>query len=86
MMKSKRLLNLLISTDQFIYVWVSFGQGMPDETMSSAAWRTERDGKILGRVFRPVIDSIFRLFGEDDHCYKSYLSEKERNHMPDELK
>lgn len=82
----QRVRNLLISVDQFIYVWISFGNGLPDETMSSAAWRTERDGKILGRVFRPIIDSIFRLFGEDGHCYKSFLSEKDRSHVPDELK
>lgn len=81
-----RLLNILIALDQFVYVLITLGYGSPDETMSSAAWRTERDGKILGRVFRPVIDSIFRLFGEDNHCYKSFLSEKDRSRVPDELK
>jgi len=81
-----RTRNILIGIDQFFYVVITLDQGMPDETMSSAAWRTERDGKILGRVFRPIIDAIFRLFGEDDHCYLSYLSEKDRNHVPDELK
>ena len=82
----QRILNILISTDQFIYVWVSFGQGMPDETMSSAAWRTEQKGKLLGRIFRPAIDWIFRRFGDDKHCFKAYISEKYRIQLPEEFK
>ena len=82
----QRVRNLLISVDQFIYVWISFGNGLPDETMSSAAWRTEQKGKLFGKIFRPVIDWIFRRFGEDDHCFKSYMSEKYRTHLPDEFK
>jgi hypothetical protein len=81
-----RTRNILIGIDQFIYVIITLGNGMPDETMSSAAWRTEQDGKILGRVFRPIIDAIFGFLGEDDHCYLSYLSEKDRNHLPKGLK
>lgn len=82
----QRILNILIGVSQFIYVWISFGNGLPDETMSSAAWRTEQKGKLFGRIFRPAIDWIFRRFGEDDHCFKSYLSERYRIHLPEEFK
>ena len=30
-----------------------------DETISSRAWRSEQAGKGMGRVMRPIIDTIF---------------------------
>ena len=76
-----RLLNLLIALDQLGYVVITLGRGSPDETMSAAAWRTEQDGRILGRFFRPVLDAIFRPWGAD-HCFSSYQSELTRKHLP----
>lgn len=81
----QRLLNILIALDQLIYVLVTLGVGMPDETMSSAAWRTEQRGKILGRIFRPVIDLLFSPI-QANHCYQSFLSELQRSQVPDDLK
>ena len=52
----QRMLNLLIAFDQLAYVLVTLGAGSPDETLSAAAWRTEHEGRILGRIFRPLID------------------------------
>ncbi|OYW74843.1 MAG: hypothetical protein B7Z26_11245, partial [Asticcacaulis sp. 32-58-5] len=37
----------------------TLGAGDPDETMSAAAWRTEQKGRLLGRLFRPLIDRLF---------------------------
>ena len=37
----------------------------------------------LGRLFRPLIDLIFALF-EEDHCRKSYESERNGRHLPKE--
>jgi hypothetical protein len=51
--------------------------GWADETLSSRAYRADVDGKLLGKVFRPLIDFVF--FFEDDHCRKSYLSEVRKN-------
>jgi hypothetical protein len=76
-----RLFNLLIALDQLAYVMVTLGKGHPDETLSAAAWRTEQDGKILGKFFRPIIDFLFLPF-EDNHCFNSYVSEISRNHLP----
>ena len=78
----KRILHLLIAIDQLVYVVITLGRGYPDETLSSAAWRAERNGKLTGRIFRPLIDFLFLPF-EDDHCYKSYLAEVNRNHFKD---
>lgn len=77
----RRLFNLVVALDQLAYVIVTLGAGHPDETLSAAAWRTEQDGKLLGRFFRPLIDFIARPF-ERDHCRTAYESEIERRHLP----
>ena len=77
----QRILNLLIALDQLLWVLVTFGNGKPDETISAAAWRMERQGKIAGRVLRPLIDLLFRPI-EKDHCRKSFESEVRGAHLP----
>lgn len=81
-----RLLNILIALDQMLYVLISFGHGSPDETMSSAAWRMERDGKIAGRLFRPLIDRLFLPLTGRHHCFSSYMSEAYRTQLPREFR
>lgn len=81
----QRLLNLLIAIDQLLYVILTLGKGSPDETLSAAAWRTEQSGKIIGRLSRPVIDFLALPF-ERQHCYKSYISEKNKQHLPEEYR
>lgn len=76
-----RIFNLVVALDQLAYVIVTLGAGHPDETLSAAAWRTEQDGKLLGRFFRPLIDFIARPL-ERDHCRASYESEIKRHHLP----
>ena len=71
----QRILNLLIALDQLAWVLATLGKGHPDETISAAAWRMEQQGKLAGRVLRPLIDLIFRPL-KKDHCYLSWLSEK----------
>lgn len=66
----------LISFDQFINTLLG---GYADETLSARAWRTEQKGKIFGKFFRPLIDTL--LFFDKDHCYKSYLSELNRKQL-----
>lgn len=80
----QRLLNWLIALDQLVYVTVTLGQGEPDETMSAAAWRCEQSRKVLGRIFRPVIDCIFWL--EPQHCLRSFEAECERAQLPNEYR
>ena len=69
-----RVLNLLIALDQFVFCVITLGDSNPDETMSAAAYRLERDGRWQGRLFRPLIDGLF-YFIQTDHCKKAYLAE-----------
>ena len=71
------LLNIAIAFDQLLNALLD---GAPDETLSSRAYRADRDGKLFGRVFRPVIDVLF--FFQPRHCYESYLDEVRRRQYP----
>jgi len=77
----QRILNLLIALDQLAWVIVTLGKGSPDETISAAAWRMEQQGKLAGRILRPLIDALF-LPLERDHCRLSAESEVRRAHLP----
>lgn len=76
------LLNVAIALDQLAN---ALRGGAPDETLSAAAWRTEQQGRVLGRFFRPAIDMLFRPL-EKDHCFESYESERTGRHLPDGYK
>ena len=62
----RRLLNIAIAFDQLAWVLLTLGNGLPDETISAAAWRMESQGKLAGRLFRPVVDALF--FFDQNHC------------------
>lgn len=81
----QRLLNLLIALDQLAYVLLTFGAGHPDETLSAAAYRTERKSRLLGVLFRPLVDLIF-LPLERDHCQRAYESERRGSQLPKEYR
>lgn len=70
----------LIAVDQLLNALLG---GMADETLSSRAYRAEVKGRIFGKIFRPLIDALF--FFDKDHCFKSYLSELNRRHLPREF-
>lgn len=69
--------QFLIAFDQLVNT--IFG-GYADETLSARAYRTEQEGKLWGKVFRPIIDVIF--FFDPNHCMESYLSEVKRKQFP----
>jgi len=70
------LLNTAVAIDQLLNALLA---GSCDETLSSRAYRADRDGKVFGRFFRPVIDTIFCW--QDRHCYQSYLAEVHRRQL-----
>lgn len=72
------ILNNLIALDQMVNAL--FG-GSPDETLSARAWRTEVQGKLLGRVFRPLIDFVFWPV-QKRHCREAYLAELTKRQLP----
>lgn len=79
----KRIFNLAVAIDQLAYVLLTLGAGHPDETLSAAAYRTEKKNRLLGIAFRPLIDLIF-LPIERDHCRKAYEAEKQGRQLPKE--
>ena len=74
------LFRVLVGIDQLANTLIG---GQPDETLSARAWRGQMNGKILARLFRPMIDWLFRPF-EEDHCRKSWESERRRSQLPDD--
>lgn len=76
----RRLLNFSIALDQFVFCAVTLGHASPDETLSAAAWRWESNGRLRGKILRPVIDTIF--FFDPDHCRASFMSEMQKAHLP----
>ena len=76
----RRILNLLIAIDQLAWVALTLGNGLPDETISAALWRTEQQGKVFGRFFRPLIDTLFWF--DPDHCKSAYNSELRKLQLP----
>ena len=45
-----------------------------DETLSARSYRAHRDGKILGKVFMPLIDMLFFWQGAG-HCKNAYIKD-----------
>lgn len=75
------ILQNLIGIDQQLNAILG---GYADETLSSRAWRMYEKGKIFGKIFKPLIDTL--LWFDPDHCYQSYLSEKNRRQLPPEFR
>jgi len=69
----RRLLNLTICLDQLALSVITLGSSAPDETISAAAYRLEKQGRLPGYMFRPVIDTI--MFWDPDHCEHAYEAE-----------
>lgn len=81
----RRILNLLIALDQLAWVLLTLGHGEPDETISAACYRMEQAGKWQGRVFRPLVDALFRLF-EREHCRNAFMAEFKKLQSPGEYR
>ena len=79
-----RALNWLIALDQFAFCTLTLVHSSPDETLSAAAWRWERSGKLVGRVLRPLVDTLFWF--DQKHCQTSFESEVNRLHLPKEYR
>lgn len=75
----RRSLNVAIALDQLLWVFLTLGNGSPDETISAALWRMERSNKWQGRLFRPLVDALF--FFDKNHCRKAWLAEFQRKQL-----
>lgn len=79
-MEKSYLKQVLIAIDQLLNAVIC--NGWADETMSSVAWRMEKEGRWFGKLMRPLIDTIF--FFDDNHCQESFDSERLRLQSPPE--
>ena len=69
----RRIKNIVITIDYFLYQIVCLGNPDPGESFSGSFYRVERDKKFFG-FMRPFTDFLFSPF-EKNHCYKSYMKE-----------
>lgn len=73
--------QFLLTLDQFANVLLL---GYADETISARLYRAHRDGRVLGRIFMPVVDALF--FWQDQHCKRAYDREKDNRYLPPEYR
>lgn len=71
-----KIKQVLIALDQLVNTLFN---GYADETISARAYRQQLK-KPHWKIARKIIDCIF--FFQKDHCYKAFLSEKSRKHLP----
>lgn len=74
-----KLYQVAIAFDQLIGTVVMNCDA--DETMSAKLWRCQHEKRVY-MLARKTVDFIARLFGDREHCYQSYLSEKTRKQLP----
>lgn len=74
--------NIFIWIDQGLNTIILFGY--PDETLSSRFYRWNKNGKFIYPMI--ILDKIALLFGDKNHCYESYQSEKLNRQLPPEFR
>lgn len=71
--------SIFIAIDQLIN---AIFRGWPDETLSSRAYRLEKNN--ITSIPRKIIDILF--FFDKNHCEESYISERIDRYLPPELR
>jgi hypothetical protein len=63
--------KVLIAID--IWIAVAIFQCPWNITLSAYSWKLEKDKKISGKIWRPVIDFLARIVAEQqDHCHRAW--------------
>lgn len=79
----RRVLNILITLDSFLFSVLTLGKAYPGETISSAAYRAETKGMFFGKA-RPAIDWLFSRL-EKDHCKGAYYYAVHKRNLPTDM-
>jgi len=66
-----RALTIAYIADNLLLAIITLGNCAIGDTLSSKAWHLEVNGKIQGRILRPLIDWLFSAM-EPDHCLQAY--------------
>ena len=72
---------VFIALDQVVN---ALGGGLPDETLSSRAWRWHVDG--VRHWPCRIIDRVAAFFDDVNHCKESFLSERLGRQLPPEAR
>ena len=67
----QRFLTLIYLLDCLVLGIVTLGHCQIGETLSSVAWVLEQDGKRLGKILRPLIDSLMSVLDGPNHCQRA---------------
>lgn len=67
----QRFLILVYLLDSLVLGIVTLGNCRIGETLSSVAWVLEQDGKRLGKILRPLIDSLMSVLDGPNHCQRA---------------
>lgn len=67
-----RALTVTLAYDHAILATCTLGKCKPYEMISSALWSLELDGRVVGKLLRPVVDVALYLFTGPNHCKQSY--------------
>lgn len=88
------LTQWVLGLNQFVHMTLSlflpwaWRSMWADETMSSRAWRSEQDGKLMGRIMRPIIDGLFFWQTIEPqyrgHCHQAWARERRQDWRPPE--
>ena len=73
--------QIAIAIEQLLNTFIQ--DGFADETLSARAYRMT-DVSIEWRYVHITFDWLFKLIGKTNHCYESYLAEKNRSQLPKE--
>lgn len=57
--------------------------GWYDEWISTRAWRLREKSRFWA-FMRKTIDTVFRLLGQENHCFWSYVSDQMHRALPPE--
>lgn len=68
-----RALTIAYIFDNLLLAVITLGNCEVGDTLSSKAYQLDVNGRLQGRIFRPLIDWLFSGM-EADHCHKAYLT------------
>jgi len=77
------MMQTLVALDQVLntLAWARLeGFGYADETLSARMYRLRHSPRWGAAM--AVVDAVFAVFGQPDHCYLSWLAEREREQLP----
>lgn len=78
-----RLIDVLFSIDCTLFSICTLGGSYPYESFSSAAYRAELHGRYY-KYARPIIDWLFSLLGQTEHCKYAYYYSK--YNLPEDMR